>query len=118
MPRLMGTGPAFPFSLTVPFGGEEIQLRQNVLAAGISFVLASEFAVVHNSAKNGSGFFRRAWLHGSSPRLPSRGGNAIRGLWQTWDEVRDLRVRALMVAYLVTVVTARFTCLVLQKKTA
>lgn len=118
MPRLKGTGPAFPFSLTVPFGGEEIELRQNLLNAGISFVLAPEAAVVHNSAKTGSGFFRRAWLHGSSPRLPSKGGHALRGLWQTWDDVRDVRVRALMVAYLITVVTARFAWLVLQKKTA
>lgn len=118
MPRFEGMGSAFPFSLNVPFGGEEIQLRQNLLSAGISFALVPELAVVHNSAKSGSGFFRRAWLHGSSPRLPSKRRTALSELWQTWENVRDLRVRALMVAYLATVVTARLTWFLLPKKTS
>lgn len=116
MPRFEGAGPAFPFSLNVPFGGEEIELRKNLLSAGISFALVPELAVVHNSAKTGSGFFRRAWLHGSSPRLPSKRRTALSELWQTWENVRDLRVRALMVAYLATVVTARLTWFLLPKK--
>ncbi len=116
MPRLPGTGDGFPFALSAPFGGEEILLREALLAVDIPFALVPEFSVRHNSSKSGAGFFRRAWTHGSSPRMPTRKRAALRGLRDSFARIADVRVRALMIAYLMTVVTARVAWALAPKK--
>jgi GT2 family glycosyltransferase len=118
MPRMPGTGIGFPFSLQVPFGGEEIELRRALLRVGMKFTLAPELAVLHNSSKTGRRFFERAWTHGSSPRMPARNGMAFRTLLRSFAGIDSFRIRTLMVAYLATVVTARIAWHILPRKMA
>jgi hypothetical protein len=117
MPKIPGTGEGFPFALSVPFGGEEIRLRQALLAVGVEFSLKPSLSVLHNSSKTGATFFKRAWTHGSAPRMPAKTGAALSGLRRAFARVVDPRIRALMIAYLMTVVTARMAWHVLPKKT-
>ncbi len=97
LPKMAFAGRSFPFSLQHFFGGEELDLCENLRRHGIRIQHLPELFVYHHCGHSLLAFFQRARLHGRSPSRPAHGPGAT--VWHhLWAE-KNPTVIALVVLY-------------------